>query len=225
MTRLFLLLITFIAGRSSIAQNNFQNFVSDLKELQLPLVIDDKLLPDTLLVNRQQAWDYLIVPVTGLNHLKEEWKQFQIDTTLILLYRQWNNIDLHKKEGISIYSPIFNGRLYCNGIIRINKEITGIIWSYYETDYLYGNGSLHYLFTYDKYGKLLDFSLINCNQNYSEGLWNSETHQRTEMENNTIKITSEFATVSLFDTSYNTIKHETRFITVTDKGLFEEVIK
>ena len=164
-----LLLIFIFCSSSGYSQSDWKTFNSDLTEIKLPLKIDSNTVPENVIISRNDAMNFLIMPATKLNIEKAYNLQFPVDTSLINAYSQWANMDLNKKDTIDIYSPVGGGLIYCNGKINMTDSLDGILWLYYRNmgkvqGFMYTRGIEDWLFIYDKKGLCRDFIKIAYNQ-------------------------------------------------------------
>jgi len=147
------------------SQSKWTNFISTLTELKLPLKIDSNTIVENVMTSKNDAMNFLILPASRLNLGKPDSLQFEIDTSLINAYKQWDSLDLNKKDTIDIYSPIGGGLIFCYKKIKISSNLDGLIWLFYrnmgkERGFMYTYGIEYWLFLYDKKGECKDFIQI-----------------------------------------------------------------
>ncbi|HNW99638.1 MAG TPA: hypothetical protein PKK00_14625 [Bacteroidales bacterium] len=160
-----LLYILFIFQTSiGFSQSSWEDFLSNLSEAKLPLNIDSA-IAQNVMISKNDAMKFLIMPATKINQNSEYNKKFEVDTFLINAYKQWDSLDLNKKDTIDIFSATGGGLIFCNKKININDSLEGIIWLYYPNmgkirGIMYSFGIEYWLFVYDKFGNCKDFILV-----------------------------------------------------------------
>ena len=160
MRNIILIFILSLLSNKLNSQTDFHKNTNDFKELKFPISNESLDSIERTKISRDFCWKYWISPISNLKKESNREDLFQIDSTCILQYKQWENIDLKSKELIQLYSPSFNGKLYCKGKVKLDYNLNGIFWGFEQNDALYGTGEHIWLAIYDSKGNLIDFHKI-----------------------------------------------------------------
>jgi hypothetical protein len=114
--------------------------------LKLPLHLDSTWQARPVPVSRQEVWNELLLPVNGFVVDSTEPLGFPVDSESVVIYHQWDSLDLHKRERtIPYYSPVFSGELFALGKVALHDGVTGVLWGFDEVDPIYGTGLVYWL--------------------------------------------------------------------------------
>ncbi len=161
--------------------------------IQLPVDSNSKILREKTLINKRVCWDYILKPLSVINNYKNlNEKLFEVDTSLLIINKQWQRRDWITNEPITIYSSTQTGKLFCIGKYFLSPEYTCIVWLLEQKDIVYGVGPAYWLFCYDKNGILKDYVCIGLKQEFSLFMVNSTTNIKFSIsENHEIRKTGE----------------------------------